>query len=198
MGRERTRPGKHLHICVTYLISIALCSGCSNLQVQQHLRKSQELLAAGDYGRALIENQKALQLRGARPPADRALFNIALIYASPQNPKRNYQRALESLDRLAARFPESSYTEIGRVWRLTVAENKRLAREVDKRRLILKRAQDGKRKISKLVEKQNVEIEKSENEKRKLNEELDKLNQIIRESKRVDIEIEAKKRQATQ
>ena len=81
---------------------------------------------------------------------------------------------------------------------MTVEENQRLGREAATRRLMLKRARVGKNKIDKLLAKHNLEIEKSENEKRQLQEELEKLNQIILESKRVDIEIEAKKRQSAQ
>lgn len=198
MGRERTWSGQYLYIYIAYLISIALVAGCSTqIQVRRHLRESQELLQAGDYPRALIENQKALQLRQTRPPADRILFNMALIYASPKNPKRDYQQALEYFDRLAARFPDSAYTEIGRVWRLTVEENRKLRREVTKRRRLLKHAQDGKDEVSKLLDQHNIEIEQYQNENRRLQDELEKLNQIILESKRVDIEIEAKKRQST-
>jgi len=155
-------------------------------------------MKAGDYTSALVENQKALLLRGERPPADQALFNMALIYAHQKNPDRDYERTLEYFDRLQAVYPASSYTEIARVWRRMVEENEKLAREVNKRRLMLKRAWDDNRELSRLLEQHNVAIERSENEKRKLNEELEKLNQIILDSKQVDIDIEAKKRQSTQ
>jgi len=198
MGGERTRAGKHLHVCIAYLIVLALFSGCTNLvQVRQHLEKSQQFVRAGDFDSALIENEKALLLRGDRPPADQAVFNIALIYANQKNPNRNPRRALEYFDRLEANYPDSAYTQFARVWRSLVEKNEKLTREVAKRRLMLKRAWDDNRKITELLGKHNVAIERSEKEKQKLNEELEKLNQIILESKQVDIEIEAKKRQAT-
>lgn len=199
MGRERTRAGERLHVCLAYLMVVTVFSGCSNLvQVRHHLRNSQQFVRAGDFDNALVENEKVLLLAGDRPPSDRALFNIALIYASQDNPKRNSQRAHEYFDRLEAAYPDSEYTQIARAWRSLVEKNRKLTREVAKRTLMLKHAWDDNRRITELLEKHNVAIERSENEKRRLNEELDKLNQMILESKKVDIEIEAKKRQATQ
>jgi tetratricopeptide (TPR) repeat protein len=178
---------------------LTVFSGCSNLvQVRHHLRNSEQFVRAGDFDDALSENEQALLLAGDRPPSDQALFNIALIYANQDNPKRNSQRALEYFDRLASSYPDSTYTQIARACRSLVEKNQKLTRELAKRRVMLKRARDDNHRISELLEEHNVAIEKSENEKRKLNEELEKLNQMISESKRVDIEIEAKKRRATQ
>ena len=146
----------------------------------------------------MIENQNALELRSDSPPADEALFNLGMIYADPNKLGHDYQRALEYFDRLERDFPDSDLTPIARVWRRTIEANNKLTREVVKRRRMLKRAWDENRAASKLLKQHNVEIKKSEDEKRRLNEELEKLNQIILESKQVDIEIEAKKRQSTQ
>lgn len=198
MGGERTRARKHVYVCIACLIVLALF-GCSSLpQVKRHLEKSQQFVQAGNFNSALLENEKVLQLRGDSPPADRALFNIALIYADQTNPNRNPRRALEYFDRLEVNHPGSPYAQFASVLRPLVEKNEKLTREVARRRLMLKRAWDDNRKITELLEKHNVAIERSEKEKQKLNEELEKLNQILLESKQVDIEIEAKKRQATQ
>lgn len=198
MGRERTGAGQHFHVCTAFLISLALFSGCSDLiQARQHLRYSEEYAAAGDFQNALLENEKALELRGSAAPADRAFFNMALIYANQDNPNRDLRRALEYFDRLEAQYPDSPYTRLARIGRPLVEQNERLMREVVRRRVMLKRTLDDNRAMNELLEKHNLAIERSENEKRRLSEELEKLNQMILESKKVDIEIEEKKRQTT-
>lgn len=199
MGRERTGAGQHFHVCTACLIFLALFSGCSDLiQARQHLRYSEQYAAAGDFQNALLESEKALELRGGAPLADRAFFNIALIYVNQDNPNRDPQRALEYFDRLEAQYPDSPYTRMARIGRPLVEQNERLMREVARRRVMLKRAWDDNREMNELLEKHNLAIARSEKEKRRLSEELEKLNQMILESKKVDIEIEEKKRQTTQ
>ena len=129
---------------------------------QQRLNRAKKLLAQGEYDAALEENQKVLAAAGNRPPADEALYDSALIYAHPGNPKRDYVKSITLFKRLIKEYPRSARTEQAKVWVQSLQE--------------------------------------SENSKRvaaTLTQENEKLKHMIEESKKVDMEIEEKKRDKT-
>jgi tetratricopeptide (TPR) repeat protein len=114
--------------------------------ISEHILQGKRLLSLGDCEGSLREHQKALSLSADRPPGDEALFNMALVYAHPVNPKKDYGKSLSLFKKLMKDYPQSLLCEEARTW------------------------------IS-------------------LFEEIEKLNQIIEKSKRIDIEIEEKKRE---
>jgi len=95
MGGERTQQGKYIHLYLTVLIIFSsVIWGCATLktwaerrEARRHFLKAQELLAQGDYQGSLNENKRVLTMPGS-PQGDRALFNIAVIYAHHRNPKK--------------------------------------------------------------------------------------------------------------
>ncbi|HIC91159.1 MAG TPA: tetratricopeptide repeat protein [Syntrophaceae bacterium] len=129
MGGERTQQGKYIHLYLTVLIIFSsVIWGCATLktwaerrEARRHFLKAQELLAQGDYQGSLNENKRVLTMPGS-PQGDRALFNIAVIYAHHRNPKKNYEKSMEYFKRLLTDYPESSRAEESRIWMSTLQE----------------------------------------------------------------------------
>ncbi len=117
------------------------------------LSQAKELLAQRDYGGSLKESQKILSLAGKDSPGDEALFHIGLIYAHPNNPKKDYRKSLRFFKRITRDYPQSPLIEQARIWIGILQEHERL------------------------------------------NKTVEKYYQMIEESKRVDIEIEERKRE---
>ena len=216
MGRKRTGAGKHVHCCIAMLACLLL-SQCAALhrsppvqrsspqdessqhplqaqkplaqggyetaleenqketkefkrvavakqqpkdEPRQHLVQAQKLLVRGDYETALKENQKALSLSANNPPRDEALYNMALIYADPGNPKRDSVKSIATFKRLIKEYPQSAWTGQARIWLQVIQEG------------------ENAKRVAATVTQEN-----------------DKLKRVIGEANKVDIEIEAKKKE---
>jgi L,D-peptidoglycan transpeptidase YkuD (ErfK/YbiS/YcfS/YnhG family) len=92
------------------LVSL-LCCGCSHLsaglQAKEAYGTAHAQFTRGDYPAALGTYQQIL----ARYPAtgDRALFEMGIIHAYPENGQKEYAQALECFRRLLREFPGSGY-----------------------------------------------------------------------------------------
>lgn len=171
MGRKRTGTGKYVFLCST-LLTCLLISSCASLdgsvvgrllpqyESQQHLVEAQKRFAQGDYETALEQNQKALSLSANNPPGDEALYNIALIYAHPGNQKKDYVKSIAYLKRLIKEYPQSPWTDQGKIWVRVIQES------------------ENAKRLAATVTQEN-----------------DKLKKMIEESRKVDMEIEEKKRE---
>ncbi len=174
MGGKRTGTGKYIFLCTAFLtcLFIASCASVDSPLIgklqevqpwdepRQHLIRAQKLLVKGDYETALEENEKALSLSAKNPPGDEALYNIALVYAYPGNPKRDYVKSSATLRRLIKEYPQSPWTDQAKTWAQVMQES-----------------ENAKRAVA-AVQQEN-----------------DKLKRIIDESRKVDMEIEEKKRE---
>jgi hypothetical protein len=172
MGREPGGKGKQVCFCLAGLI--LFFSGCAVVgdlrregEARQLLASAAEQLARGDYQASFIQNQRALELARGEPPGDEALFGQALVYAHAANPDRNSVKAMNVLRRIIRDFPRSPLTGQAKIWIGVLEEN------------------------GKLLHVQ----EKATRENEQLLQENQKLKQVIEKSKRVDIEIEQKKRE---
>jgi hypothetical protein len=130
------------------------------------------LFYQGNYEAALKENQRILTEKKASP--DVALFNIGLISAYSSNPKKDYQRALNSFKTLVQQYPSSRLAEQAKVWIQVIEEHHRLTDERQK-----------------LVEEKRVLTR----EREILSQEREKLKYIAEKSRQVDLEIEKRRRQ---
>jgi tetratricopeptide (TPR) repeat protein len=99
-------------------------------ETQEYLLRGQKLLSQKKYERAIIEYEKVLSLSRHQPPEDQALFNIALIYAHFEYPKRDYKKSIDLLNRMLNEYPESPLTEQAKIWigllRETMESNKKI------------------------------------------------------------------------
>ena len=172
MGRKRTGTGKYVHCCIAVLTCLLL-SQCADLdrsplvqklspqdESREHLIRAQELLQRGDYGTALQENEKVLSLSAGNPPADEALYNMALIYAHPGNAKRDYGKSIAAFKTLIKEYPESAWTEQAKVWLQVMQESenaRRVAASVAQENDKLKRIIEESRKVDMEIEEMKKE-----------------------------------------
>jgi tetratricopeptide (TPR) repeat protein len=179
MGRKRARARKYIYFYIAGLISIVLlsCASSEKMEVkikeqaerrqEQNLLRSEELLFQGDYEAALEECQKILSLSSPEYQKDKALFNIGVIYANPENPKKDYGKSLGSFKRLMKDYPRSPLVDQAKTWIGVLLENERLIQRNER--------------LSQINEK--------------LGQTVENLNRIIEKSKQVDLEIEEMKRE---
>ncbi|MGA1841101.1 MAG: tetratricopeptide repeat protein [bacterium] len=84
---------------------------------EKHLDRGRELLALGDYKKALEENRKVLSLTDEKNILkDDALFNIGLIYAHYGNPEKDYKMSRMSFKDLIKDYPQSPLILQAKIW----------------------------------------------------------------------------------
>jgi hypothetical protein len=146
----------------------------------EYLQRSKALFAEGKYEAALHENQRALAEGGDAP--DAALFNIGLISAYSQNPKKDYPRALQSFRTLGANHPQSPFAEQGKLWLLILEEHQK--------------SQEEQRKMNeerhRLAEERRALIR----EREVLAQERKKLKYTEEKSRQLDLDIEKRRRKS--
>lgn len=124
--------------------------------MQEHLRTGEEFLSRQNFVESIRENEAVLTLSAQRPPADKALYNLGLLYAHSENPEKDYEIAIYFFDRLLAEFPESTWGEHARVW-IAVLEEIQIAKgnlqEIQNTNESLQRSKkkDDKRRKSTLI-----------------------------------------------
>jgi tetratricopeptide (TPR) repeat protein len=171
-------------ISAAALIASVWIIGCSTIGEQNpsgpvsatqpdYLDRSKALLSEGKYEAAIQENQKALA-QGQRSP-DAALFNMGLISANSQNPKKDYPKALQSFKALVAQHPRSPFTEQGKVWIQVLEEHQKVTDERQK-----------------LVEEKRALTR----ERELLSQERERLKYTAEKSRQLDLDIEKRRRKS--
>lgn len=201
MGRKRSRGGECICILIAcqLIFSVGSCTPLKeekredriiekkviekkieednkeeNKEAFELLMSAKRLLAVGYYEGSLGENQKVLSLTGKKPPGDEALFNMGLIYAHSNYPKRDYRRSLDLFKRVLTDYPQSPLVLQANIW---IG--------------VLQMIENSKQEFEKAKE----EFEKAKQDFEKAKEEVEKAKQVIEKSKEVDIEIEQKKKE---
>ena len=210
MGGKQSGRRKPFYLCVAVLIFLGPWACALNQtmstkmvdvtgeQALEHLDRGKRLLARGDYRNALNEIEKVFSLAGRNIPVDEALFYTGLIHAFPENPARNYGKAVVVFKRLIKEYPRSSMIAPAKALLDLLLENDDFNRRVARLNNII----DGFRKENigadqKMAEHaKTISVIMQENEK--LNRTVERLNGIIDELKKVDIGIDQKKREQTQ
>jgi len=164
MGRKQTGAGQFIYFSIAVLI-FSLLSNCvsskkymstktegdarkmgqpeeSSKSLAADLERAAKLCSQGDYDGSFSENQKVLSLSGKNPPGDRALFNMALICASSENPKKDYEKALLFLQRMIRDYPQSSLVEEAKTWAKVLQENERFRQESGRLRRVIKQSKE--------------------------------------------------------
>jgi len=124
LDRKRIRERQYILLCITGLILLSLVS-CAPVketviikekEICSHHEFLQALATPGDFETALKRNQEVLSISPKSPPGDEALFNMGLVYAHPENPKKDYKKSVGLFKRLLKEFPRSTLIEEARVW----------------------------------------------------------------------------------
>lgn len=179
MGAQRTRTGQHLFLHIAgLLIGSLLVMGCLHWppypKAEQRLREARQLFASGSYTKALAINH-GVMAQFPSQLADQSLFQIGLIYAHPDNPGRDYQKSLDSFQHIIDRYPQSPLRQDAEIWRVVIGQFITQERQIQ------------------ALKQRHGPLEKTvDRQKRKINQLQDQLEKL----KRVDINIEEKKREA--
>jgi len=172
---------------------LLLITGCAlttqkKWQGKKHLDQAEKLINKGDYEGALKEDKQAASLLPGILPGDKALFHMGLIWAHPENPKRDYGKALECFQQVVHNFPNSALMEEVRI--LISAINELILREG--------RIKERDTTINELKKDNNAlkEIEiKLEGKNKDLEESVRALKKQLNALKEIDLGIEEKKRE---
>ena len=90
-----------------------LISGCSHFndgrQAKTTFAEANDLYHQGSYAASLDKYSEIIDKYPAT--ADRALFEMGIIYAHPKNEQKNYQKSLECFQKLIKDYPASEYRQ---------------------------------------------------------------------------------------
>jgi len=114
------------------VLAVALLTlpGCGS-----SLRRADGLFAAGAYGEAAAAYEQALGGgRGEAREADRALLRLALVYALPESPVHDEERARALFTELTARFSSGPYRSQAALVLDLEARESRLNEEIERLR----------------------------------------------------------------
>ncbi len=141
MGRERTRAWKYIFLCAAGLIFLSRCAIFKDFQasseIQDLLRRGQNLQALGAYEEALTTYQKVLSLSPQKPPGDEALFNMGLIYAHFNNPQKDYRKSIDYFLRVINSYPGSPLADQAKIWIGVLQETEKLSQAVESSKLTI-------------------------------------------------------------
>ncbi len=98
----------------------------------EELDRAAQLLKQGDYEGSLKENQRVLSRAGKNLPGDRALFNIGLIYADGENPKKDAEKSLLFFNKVITDYPQSPLVQEAKSWIRMLRENEKLREVIEK------------------------------------------------------------------
>ena len=114
MAKKQSRMGKHLYfffICI--ILTSILLSGCSHSnggsQAKSTFEEANVCSSLGSYQVSLNKYQQILEKYPTT--ADRALFEMGIIYSHPKNEQKNYQKSLECFQKLIKDYPGSGYRQ---------------------------------------------------------------------------------------
>ena len=118
MGRERTGKRKHLH-CILAGLIISVTLGCASVQYDRFsadLQNASDLYAHGDFEGSLKINQDIVAQCDHKAPADQALFNMGLIYASQNYQRKDFKRSRTIFQKIIREYPQSPLVAQSRTW----------------------------------------------------------------------------------
>jgi hypothetical protein len=126
------KPYPHVLLTVGLMLTGCVSSPNSLLRFQAPF-PPQKVIENGDYRGFLAENQRSLSKCGGWTECDAPLFNLGFLYAYPQSPYRDPQKARQYLRELNSRYPQSPWASQGQV--LLAFMNEQLSVEEAQRRL---------------------------------------------------------------
>lgn len=174
---------------------VLLLAGCSfhvtRSEQDRLVLQAQELVRAGEYGGALEAYRRALDDSLKNSVTEQALLGLARLYVTPENPHRDYRRALEVFDRLLREYPESARAGEARAWRELLSaflsqrdEAERVRQEVERTRQETEQARREGERWRQEAERARQEVERTRQEVQRIRQDLERLKQIELELER--------------
>ena len=108
-GKKQSRPAGHLRLLFVILLIPMLIGGCSHLndQAKSNFKEANDFFSQGNYEASLGKYQQIIDKYPVE--VDRVLFEMGIIHAYPGNDQKDYQKSLQSFQKLVKDFPESGY-----------------------------------------------------------------------------------------
>jgi hypothetical protein len=199
MGGKSFGQWQQICICLALLIIVSGCGLVQESNRRRELREAvtqgQQLLARGDYDGSLNAFQNVVVIAKDQPPADSAIYHIGVLYAHPQNPHMDRQKAIGSFDHVVTRYPESPLVEPAKAWIATLNEIDATKQEIERTKLEVEKSKQLIENSRLSADRSKQEAEKSRVELERSRQEIEKIKQEIEKSKQVDIQIEKKRRE---
>jgi lipoprotein-anchoring transpeptidase ErfK/SrfK len=99
--------------CIFLVMAPILLSGCSHIndgrQAKTTFAEANDLFHQGSYTASLEKYSEIIEKYPAK--ADRALFEMGIVYAHPKNERKDYQKSLECFQKLIKEYPGSEYRQ---------------------------------------------------------------------------------------
>src|SRR4030042_4747866 len=99
--------------CIFLMMAPILLAGCSPFndgrQAKMTFAEANDLFHQGSYTASLDKYSEIIDKYPAT--ADRALFEMGIIYAHPKNEQKDYQKSLECFQKLIKEYPGSEYRQ---------------------------------------------------------------------------------------
>ena len=153
MGRKRTGKRKHLYLFLALLIVLP-ASGCATLEewvrpqeAREQLAESHDLISRGEFGHFFNINEKILAEFPKNPPGDEALFNLGLLFAHPDNPKKDYKVSRDFFKWIRRDFPNSPLSGKARIWEGTLGDLLDLKKQLGEKKV---QTEAGRKKLENL------------------------------------------------
>jgi tetratricopeptide (TPR) repeat protein len=198
MGRERAWQGQYFCLCLALLIFFSGCSLPREYNQRREMRESlqtgDQLFVQGDYDGSLKAFLSVIAAAHDQPPADVALYRSGVVYAHPNNPKRDLEKAMKMFSEVVSSYPASPWVEQARAWVEVLKEAEDSKQKIEQSRQAMEKSQLELEKNRLAIEKSRQEVEKSRLELERTKQEIEKTKQVIEKSKQVDIEIDQKRR----
>ncbi|MBZ0158003.1 MAG: L,D-transpeptidase family protein [Alphaproteobacteria bacterium] len=117
MRKKQNRIHPSFFFACIIMTPVLLC-GCSH-QVKSTFMEANDLFARGNYNASLSKYEEITKKHPTE--ADRALFEMGIIYAYSGNEQKDYQKSLECFRKVIKEYPGSGYRKDSEVMLFTIS-----------------------------------------------------------------------------
>jgi hypothetical protein len=209
MGNERGWKRKHFYLYLAGCLALLMGShGCAYISMttwesKQQLKDAHVLLGKGEFESSLKTSKEVLD-KSHTPLGDLALYQIAMAYAHPKNPKSDIKESIRAFQTIGLEFPHSEVKGEADLWALTLTKLLETEKEVQNLRGSLSLSEKAFEESKRMTRAAQQDLNKAEAFNVKLKEQaeelqarIDQLQAQMESLKKVDLTIEKKKRERT-
>jgi hypothetical protein len=206
MGGKPTRRRNTVYLCIAFLIFLGP-PACTIIQTgtritdvtgdeaRGHFTLGRKLFNEGIFSSALLENEKVITLAGVNTPVAESLFYIGLIHAHPANVARDDGKSLMAFGKLIRDYPENPIADQAKAIVGLIQENDGLRERAGKLNGEVDRLTGEVKKLNGEVGRLTGDAGRFNGHLDRLTNEMGRLNRLIDELKKVDIDVEQKRRE---
>jgi len=207
MGNQHAWKRKHFYLHLAGCLMLLIGShGCAYLSMttwesKQELEQARVLLNNGQFESSLKKNREVIE-KSYHHLGDLALYQMAMAYAHPKNPKADIRESIRCFQTILLEFPESEVREEADLWARTLTNVLEMEKEVQDLRSKLSLSEKAREEDNRNTRAALQDLSKTEASNAKLKEQakelqakIDQMQVQIESLKKVDLMIEKKKRE---